>query len=141
MIRAASYEDIPRLVEMGQRFHRESPYRDHVAVNPGHMSLLGRQLMEKGVLLVSEREGKVCGMIGLFIFPHFLSGEPIAVEVFWWVEPEYRGEGIKLLREAEQQARTAGAARIQMIAPNDQVATIYERLDYGFVESAYQKAL
>jgi hypothetical protein len=30
-------------------------------------------------------------MLGYVIFPHFLSGELVAGEVFWWVEPEDTG--------------------------------------------------
>jgi GNAT superfamily N-acetyltransferase len=62
-------------------------------------------------------------------------------EVFWWVEPEHRGEGVKLLREAEKRAKHAGAQTMQMIAPTDKVAGLYQRFGYEFVEAAYQKSL
>jgi GNAT superfamily N-acetyltransferase len=80
-------------------------------------------------------------MLGYVLFPHFLSGELVAGEVFWWVEPGFRGEGLKLLRAAETRSRAAGAKYLQMIAPNDRVAAVYKRLDYSFVEAAYQKLL
>jgi GNAT superfamily N-acetyltransferase len=141
MIRRAVDDDLDRLVEMGLRFHTETSYRDHVKANPQQMRTLAKQLADLGGLLVSTRSEKVVGMIGYVLFPHFLSCEMVAGEVFWWVEPEHRGEGIKLLREAEKRAKSAGAVKMQMIAPDGQVANIYQRLGYEFVESAYQRNL
>lgn len=141
MIRTATREDIPRIVEMGLRFHRESTYRNHLSSNPEQIGLLAEKVMTSGICLVSEQNGVVCGMIGVVLFPHFISGELIAGEVAWWVEPEHRGSGLKLMREAERRAREAGATKMQMIAPNAHVAAVYERLSYEFVESAYQKTL
>lgn len=141
MIRAAVEADIPRMVEMGLRFHRESSYKETLAANPEQMRTLCVQLLSGHGLLVSERDGELVGMIGFFISPHFISGESAATECFWWVEPEYRGEGIRLMREAEKFARSSGATKMMMIAPTDQVANVYERLGYDFVEYAYQKSL
>jgi GNAT superfamily N-acetyltransferase len=141
MIRAAIASDVPRLVEMGRRFRAETGYAKHLAENPAKMAELAQQLADAGCLLVSERDDQIVGMIGFIVYPHFLSGETTGGEVFWWVEPEHRGEGVKLLREAERVARTAGAKTMQMIAPTDRVATLYQRLGYEFVEASYQRAL
>lgn len=141
MIRAALQADIPRVVEMGRRFYRESGYAKHLAENPEQMRLLMEQVLAGEGLLVAECDGKLIGMFGYVLFPHFVSGELIAAEVVWWMEPEHRGNGLKLLHFAEKRARAAGAKRLQMIAPNKQVARVYERLRYEFVEIAYQKAL
>lgn len=141
MIRFATTEDIPRCVEMGQRFHAETDYKNQVTIEPDALHKLGEQLVAKNGLLVSERGGQLVGMIGFVLFPHFFSGEMVAGEVFWWVDPEHRGEGPKLMKEAERHAREAGAKRMQMIAPNERVGTLYERCGYSFVETAYQKAL
>jgi GNAT superfamily N-acetyltransferase len=141
MIRLASEADIPRLVEMGVRFRRETEYAQHFDENPEQMARLLQQLIAGDGVLVSEREGRLVGMIGYVLFPHFLSAEMTAGEVFWWTEPEHRGIGIRLLREAERRAKQAGAQRFQMIAPNEQVASMYRRLGYGFVEATYQRYL
>lgn len=141
LMRCATEEDIPRLLEMGMRFHQSTSYKDHLTANPEQMSKIARHIASTGGLLVSEEDGQVVGMFGFVTFPHFLSGELIAGEVFWWVEPEHRGEGKKLLQEAEKMARLAGAKRMQMIAPDERVGRLYERMKYKFVESAYQKTL
>lgn len=126
---------------MGLRFRRETDYHQHLAENPGRMAELAGQLVAQNGVLLSERNSQAVGMIGFVVYPHFLSGEVVAGEVFWWVEPEYRGEGVKLLREAEKRVKQAGAHRMQMIAPNDALASLYRRLGYGFIEAAYQKTL
>lgn len=141
MIRPATDADIPRIVEMGLRFREQTAYRNAIAANPDQIRKITEHVMSVDGLLVSERNGYVCGMIGVVLFPHFFSGEMVAGEVVWWVEPEYRGEGIKLVREAERRAKAKGAVKMQMIAPNEQVAAVYKRLDYKYVESSYQRTL
>lgn len=141
MIREATPQDVPRLIEMGERFHRESTYGKHLAENHRQFQLLAKKIVAAGGVLVIESEGQLVGMIGYFIFPHFLSAEIIAGEVFWWVEPEHRGEGKALLKAAEWKAKSDGAQKMQMIAPNPRVGKLYERIGYEFVESAYQKTL
>lgn len=141
MIRAAVEADVPRLIEMGERFHRESHYSKHLAPNAAQFDVLARKIVADGGVLVIDRDGELVGMIGYFIFPHFLSAEIIAGEVFWWIEPGCRGEGRELLKAAESRAKTAGAQKMQMIAPNPRVGKLYERAGYSYVESAYQKTL
>lgn len=141
-IRQATEQDIPPMVNMGLHFLKGSPYAAHLEENPEQMADLGRKLLvgDNG-MLVAERHGVMVGMLGYCIYTHLISGEKTAGEVFWWVEPEHRGDGLRLLARFEAIARAAGAKKLQMIAPNEQVATVYERLGFGFMESAYQKAL
>lgn len=140
-IRAAASGDLPRLLEMGLRFRKESRYAEFLAENPDKMLALGELLIDKDGYLLSERDGKITGMLGYILHDHFISGEKVAGEVFWWVEPEYRGDGLRLLREAERRAKAAGASYMHMIAPTKQVATIYGRLGYEYVEETHQKSL
>ena len=142
MIREAEQSDIPRLIEMGRRFRSESSYKGLLVDCPlEHMNDLLLKLIPQGGVLVEESDTNLFGMIGFYVYPHFLSGELTAGEVFWWVEPEHRGNGLRLLRETENRARTAGAKRLQMIAPNERVGALYKRLGYEFVESTYQRSL
>ncbi len=142
MIRAATLEDVPRIVEMGQRF-RELIYRDLLADNPVQMRAISERLIsgDDSVILVVEKFDRVIGMIGMMLFDHFLSAERVAGEVAWWIEPEDRGDGLRLLLAAETWARDNGAQKIQMIAPNERVGKLYRRLGYMPIETAYQKAL
>lgn len=141
MIRDATEKDIPRMVEMGRAFRSGSTYEKHLADNPEKMAELGRKLIAANSLLVDESDGEIHGMLGYVIHNHFMSGETFAGEIFWWVNEDNRGFGLKLLREAEKRAKAAGATQMQMIAPNERVASLYQRLGYGFVESTFQRAL
>jgi GNAT superfamily N-acetyltransferase len=144
VIRAATADDIPRLVAMGERFLSETVYRERrVPVNPIAMARTVGLLLasERGAVFVSEQEAAVVGMIGLVIFEHPITGLVTASELFWWVESECRGHGVRLLRRGEQWARAAGAQAVQMIAPTPAVGQLYERLGYGYLEASYQKAM
>jgi GNAT superfamily N-acetyltransferase len=129
------------MVEMGRRFRSQSPYAAFLADNPARMTELGRQLLKSGAMLVSECDGKIVGMIGYVLHDHFISGEKFAGEVFWYIGPEHRGAGLRLLRAAEKQAKLAGAKYMQMIAPDERVGKVYSRLKYQRVETTWQRAL
>ena len=145
MIREATPADIPRIVEMGRRFIAESSYKNHFAENPEQMKTLAEQIISnpKGRILISEKDAKVNGMLALLLFPHYFSGEPIAIEVFWWVDPEARAgsTGLKLMRKAEEIALELGATKMQMVAPTERIGELYKHFGYTEVESSYQKNL
>lgn len=128
---------------MGERFLRETVYHGRVTVNPMAMARTVGFLIanDLGVVFVSEHRGTVVGMIGLLLFEHPITGEVTATELFWWVEPEYRGSGVRLLKRGEHWAREAGARQLHMIAPTAEVGQLYERLGFGYLEAAYQKAI
>lgn len=141
MIRTANFSDLSRLVQMGRRFRSETKYEKYLAENPDKMRELGEQLVRQDGLLISEQNGEPTGMLGFVNHSHFISGDRVTGEVFWWVEPERRGDGLRLVRETENRARAGGSKYIQMIAPTDQVARIYSRIGYEKVEETWQKTL
>jgi GNAT superfamily N-acetyltransferase len=128
---------------MGERFLTETVYRGRVAVNPAQLASLGAGLLagDAGTIFVAEVAGDVVGMIGLLAFQHPMAGELTVSELFWWVEPEHRGRGVRLLKRAEQWAHEIGAVKLFMIAPTAEVARLYERLGFEYLEMAYQKAV
>lgn len=146
MIRNARESDVGRIVEMGRRFRKDTTYSKYLSENPTRMAHLAEQLIAQKGLLVLDRADRpgtdgVVGMLGFIVHSHFISGESVAGEVFWWVEPENRGQGLELLTEMEKRARAAGATQIQMIAPDPKLERLYRHLGFEFVESTYQRAL
>ena len=143
MIRPATEDDVPRLVEMGERFLTETVYRTRVPVNPQQMATTVLRLLstEAGAVFVSDRDGALVGMIGMIVFDNPITGESTVSELFWWVEPEHRGCGLRLLKRAEQWGRESGARKVHMIAPTPDVARLYERLGYEQLETTFQRAL
>jgi len=143
MIRRAVASDRDAVVDLGLRFLRETAYAGRIAENVGQMESLADALIgsDRTVIVVAELDGALVGMIGMVANAHHISGEPIAGEVMWWVNPESRGIGVRLLRAAEQWAREQGAVKVHMIAPDAQVGELYQRLGYEAIETTYQRSL
>lgn len=143
-LRPAREADVAAIVAMGRRFLTESSYAPHVPVNPVQQAITARWLMAHGALLVAERGAGLVGMVGLALVPSPLSGELVASEAMWWVDPAHRGRvGVSLWRAAEAWAVEVGAAVIQMITPagEEAVARMYERRGYVPLETTWQKRL
>ena len=142
-IRRASLDDVPTLVALGGRFLRESSYAEHYADNPVQQTRLAEWATTDpaATVFLLERDGVPVGALVCVMIVHPFSGERIVSELMWWVEPETRGAGLKLLKAMERWGASQGATKIQMIAPDDRVANLYRRLGYHWVESAYQRTL
>ena len=144
-IRDATHADVPRLVEMGCRFIAETTYAQHIQTSPEALSTFALRLIddESGLLLVAVNgDDQPQGMIGMLIYPHFMSGERVAAECFWWVNPAERGTtGLRLFKRAEAWAIAHHAMRIQTVAPSPDVERIYQRLGYTWIEAAYSRTV
>lgn len=141
-MRRATPEDAQAITRMGQRFASETEYRALIDVRSDIVEtiVLGLLANPNGAIFVSGAEDPT-GMIAMLAYDHPFSGERTAFEVVWWVDPEARGDGICLLRAAEDWAREQGIAKMQMVAPNERVGALYERLGYRPVEVSYQRSL
>ena len=128
---------------MCTRFANETVYSGKVLANPQAIARTMGILVasDTGAVFVSEADGVLTGMIGLMVFEHPLTGTLAAQELFWWVEPEHRGYGVRLLKRGEQWAVASGARHVHMVAPTPAVGQLYERMGYGYLEAAYQKAV
>lgn len=143
MIRPATADDLPRIVAMGLRFLGDVYAAKMAAPDPERMAQTVDWLLssDERALFVAEKDGGLTGMIGLFLYQHPMSGERTASEMFWWVEPEHRGTGLRLLNRARAWAKDAGATTLQMIAPTADVEVLYARLGFTRIEVAYARAL
>jgi GNAT superfamily N-acetyltransferase len=145
MVREATLDDVPQLVEMGVRFVTETSYISHMRVCRERIESSAARLVTgpDSVVYVHERNGKLNGMIGMMSLPHLWDGDLLAAEMAWWVEPEARTglAGVRLLRAAERWAFFIGATRLVLVAPNDRVEAFYVRAGYEKVETSYQKVL
>jgi GNAT superfamily N-acetyltransferase len=145
MIREATQDDRESVLEMGMRFAADTQYAEFIHTNRRVMSetFEGVMASKDGTVLVQELDGALVGMILMVIYAHPFSGERVASELAWWVDPEARrsGAGVRLLRAAEKWAAEHGAAAIQMIAPNVEIGTLYGRLGYRPMETAFQRSL
>ena len=105
-IREATEADLPACVAMGLRFAATvGEYARLLPVNAEAMERLGRWLLAYGVILMAERDDAPIGMFGLTVQPHPMTGLLTGMELFWWVNDDARGHGIRLLHAGEQWAK------------------------------------
>lgn len=136
MIRTATVDDIPALVEMGRKFHAYSIWQA-VDYDAADVARLLEGIIPAGGVFLSED-----GMCGGLISPLYFSQKTaLAVELFWWA-----GSNGKALREAfEGWAREHGAAFVQCSALSDDrlpaVSRLYARAGYTPAETAFVKGL
>jgi GNAT superfamily N-acetyltransferase len=143
IVREATIDDVPAIVATGQRFIRGSVYRDLIGENPEQLGAFATWLLEQpdGAIWVLEHDGTVRGLLGATAFVHPMDGTLTASEMCWWVDPDVRGHGLKLLRAFEAWARTRGAHKTLVVAPTPDVERLYERLHYAKVETSYERIL
>lgn len=154
MIRKATNDDIPRIVEMAQRFFPESPYPalygdmpDSQAAGLAIIAMQGAPGIDPGVMLVAEDAGELIGMACLFSDrATFNPAVRIASELVFWIEPEHRGgmAAVRLLKAAEKDAREKGVQVNRMAVMSsspEQAAKLYERMGYSLTECYYSKRL
>jgi RimJ/RimL family protein N-acetyltransferase len=141
MIRPATLDDLAALIDGGERFLRESEYGPHFPLNRAQLEATLRHLLarEDAAVLLLEHAGVPQGAIGGVVLPHIFSGELYAAEIFWWVHPEHRGGGLRLLHAFEAWARERGAVFVAMLAPNLRVAGLYRRLGYVEIETGFMR--
>jgi len=144
-IREATIEDVPRVVELGRKFLAEGPYAGQLADNPEQATRFASLLIGNPAakILVSDLDGRITGVLAFLLFPHHFSGEMTALEIIWYVEPQYRPGGIamRLMWTAERIALEMKAHFMQFTAPDAKASAIYERFGYHQVEIGYQKEL
>lgn len=144
MIREATLADVPQLVELGVRFMLESGYARHLSVDRHAQAQLATDLIQAahGLVLVYERAGQIVGMLGALATHHPHSGDSVMSELFWYVVPECRGVGVRLLQEAEHWAIARGITKSLVVAPEGApVASLYIRMSYKPLERQFIKDL
>jgi GNAT superfamily N-acetyltransferase len=143
MIRPATPNDVPAIVAMG--IDQMAEIYPAMGRNETRLAETLTRLMasDDGLALVADDGETLTGMIGVVLFPHHLTGDLTAGEVFWFVRQSARGTvGMRLLKAAEAWAIEKGAKCLQMSAPPGSSAeAIYARLGYQAIETTHRKEI
>lgn len=93
MIRDATPDDVPALVELGALMAAESPHYAHLPYSPAKMDRLFRSLITSadGFLVLAEEGDAVVGVMAAMIAEHWMSEARIATDFGVYVSAEYRG--------------------------------------------------
>ncbi|HEV2557967.1 MAG TPA: GNAT family N-acetyltransferase [Microvirga sp.] len=95
-----------------------------------------------GLVLIQEMGGRPVGMLVASIGTSSISPARIAVEHGWWVDPDARGGGSRLLAQYERWARERGCFAVRMSTPDvSGPAVILKRKGYQQAEVAWSKVL
>lgn len=99
----------------------------------------------RGVIIGSFDGETITGALGAVMAPDLNNDQLLATECFWFVFPQYRGHGIRLLTEFERWAKAAGARRAAMVhlqrLQPESLGALYERMGYEKIETNYLKEL
>lgn len=147
-IRLATPDDFDALVRIGHKFFAHNPYRHESELDETSLVATLDDLRKNHVLLVAEVDATVVGTAGAYITPLFWNHSlKQGLEVFWWLDEEYRGDGNgkKLRIQLQNQAKLRGAKFWNMVALEDsmpdEVGAMYVRAGFKPVERIYMKAI
>lgn len=97
------------------------------------------------MLVLRDDAGAIRGGLGYIVSEDLHSPTKIAVETFWFVPPECRGEGVKLVVAFEEMARLNGCAKAAMIHMEDsypkELELLYRRRKYKLIERHYVREI
>jgi len=134
MIRAATLDDIPALMDMGQKFSKAAKLASNVGYDPASMATTFERIIvgEQPVFMTDK------AAIGAIVFEHpFNFAHKAAQELFWWSEGR---DGIALLKHlieyCEQECDSLTMITLEAIRPQE-MAKLYGRLGFSPLEHSY----
>jgi RimJ/RimL family protein N-acetyltransferase len=141
-IRVAQLDDLPRILELGEQLHHESPRWSRLSFSKDRAETFLRMLLTdpRGVVFVAELDGVVVGGIAGFAEPHWASDDVVAQEVSFFMAPEARGSmaATRLICALRAWGGIRGAKFLQAGTSTgldpERTAGLYERL--GFTRCA-----
>lgn len=147
IVRAATDDDIPSIVEMSRKFYATTAYAKWAPMSDAAVANTAHMLIHDGVMLLAEDDGRTVGMVGLARLPFtFNPAMRIAAEVVWYVTPDAQGAGAgkALLAAIEPACTKLGVDAIQMMTlatSPPQAAALYERMGFEHSESSFTKVI
>ena len=110
IIRKATIDDLPVIIEMAKSFHRESDARKYTLTDE-RIKELTTLIISTGLGILAVKDGEAIGMMGAMLQKNVFFDELMAGDYLIYVKPEYRGtEAAQLLVDYYiQWAKTYGA--------------------------------
>ena len=142
MIREATSKDKYGILNLARSFFdtrlNDLGYEFDEVEAPKHFDLL----FNNTISLVYEKDREILGCIfGMVSANYFCKGKTCQ-EIAWFVNPEHRGVGVKLLIKFEKMAKEKGCDSISMIAlENDRVNEFYLKNKYTPQQHTYIKRI
>ena len=146
-IRKAEWQELEHVLPLCRQFFNEIEWKDTTFEPDVMLATLSALVADAhcNLLVVVDGE-KIVGTVGIQIAPMFWGTDPVATELFWYMDPEYRGRAcsLKLFQQAEAWAKEAGAKVMLMgmtATSPPHVRTMYERAGYRYSQTGFIKRL
>lgn len=148
-IRKATYADMPSILRCAKDFFIYADFAQFGLTldDDSFNEMVSKYISEGIVLLLVDDDDIVRGGISGMASPWgFNKNITVVMELFFWVDPEYRGrDAIKMLNAFEKAARSKGADKLIMVTVNtdlaDGVGRLYEKRGYMLTEKFFIKSL
>jgi GNAT superfamily N-acetyltransferase len=145
MIREVQVSELNLVADLGKKFWAEGSLpgslKPAVFIN-NWTKLIG---MGIGKIFGLFNDGKFVGCLGCLVVNDLNDGEMIASETFWFVDPENRGSGIKLLIHFMKWAKEIGCSRVSMVhlmnKQAEKLSEIYVKMGFTQTEVHYIRSL
>jgi len=141
IIRLATEEDTPAILELVKEFH------DEIA-NAFGVECDDKMVSERVPLMTTmllEEDKKIVGLISGLKTTHIVGIEPLMLEVLWYVSSKHRKKGIELYKGFVQLCKDMGMKQIIMSNMGNSKMEIFERFylseGYKLLEVQYIKNL
>lgn len=138
-------KDLDYMGRVGAHFYAEGNLPGRCVPEVFAKTWMNLREMGLGTIWMLLRDGEIVGALGGVVTADPNDGVLTGSEMFWWVQPECRGHGLRLLMQFEEWARGRGAKRLAMVhllsLMPEKVGKLYERMGYTAVEVNYHKQL
>lgn len=142
MTRAATFDDVPALAELGRAFFTECPNWNSMCFDAEKyaMTLIGLIESERGFVQVADSHGGIVGVLVAVAEAHWCCDDVLVYELALYVDRAHRGgmTGARLIRDLLTWKASIGAKCVKVSAStgldNEGVARLYER--HGFKRNA-----
>ena len=115
----------------------------HVKIDVEYLTKRYKSLSQAGVgaVFVLKNQERIVGVFSCLKAADIFTGDALAIETGWFVLPEFRGAGLKLLTAFDAWAKEQGCKRKALIHMEDSfpeaLKKLYVRKGYSLVESHY----
>ena len=137
--------EILEILPLLHKFNEESGYGYPIDDTTVLHSLVDLILTKRGVVMVHIVDNKIVGVLGGMITTFFGSQTERASELFFYIDPEFRGgsAAVRMVKCYIEWSKEVGVGRCQMIAlastdTEGKVRQFYEHLGLNLVETAFE---
>lgn len=147
MLKVATLDDAPEVMEILRAFFLESPYSSGKYDEDRVYELFSNMIEDKlgSVIILGIVDDKVVGILAGTSNEHLFSREIVATELAWYVYPEHRKSrvGLEMINAYEYWAKEVVKADYvtMMHLGDDRLDSLYRRRGYVEQERAYFKRI